>query len=191
MKFLEVLIVSLLLVVGIVGWLIRKAERIVGIAGPVAALLFCLATPARADIVLDNIAPNLTKCWGSTCLMPDAAVNAALFNLDSKKWEAGAVSLGGGAALLLWSDTAYASGPAVHVTGVLTNEPGKSSFAMPTVGLVIARYLQLGFSYRWASDGPSSSYLSVAGNLPWDLFTRATIPERAQMARAARGSDGQ
>lgn len=266
MRTIGVLIAVLLFVVGVAGWLIRKVERVVGIAGPVVTLLCCLAAPARADastceplklrydradldkatvtcreesylaqvfpgpgaaiphavddkdappvaapvtdgsapaadaprkitiplddIVLDNIAPYLTKCWGTACVMPDAAVNAILINVATWKREAGAVSLGGGVALLLWADTPYASGIAAHLTGVLTDEPGRASFAMPTVGLVFARYLQVGLSRRIV-DGPDSTYISVAGNLPWDLFTRATIPERAQMARAARGGDGQ
>jgi hypothetical protein len=151
----------------------------------ILALALFASSPARADINLDEIAPKLTKCWGNTCIMPDAAVNAVLFNLTTKKLEAGTVSLGGGLALLFWSDQWYASGLVGHVTGVLTQETGKSSFAMPTLGLVFLRYVEVGFSYRWSSDEPNAKYISVAGNIPWDVFTTATLPQRATAARAA------
>ena len=152
---------------------------------PVLALALLAAAPARADINLDDIAPKLTKCWGNTCIMPDAAVNAVLFNVDSKKFEAGTVSLGAGLALLLFSDQFYASGIVAHVTGVISQEEGKSSFAMPTVGLAFLRYVEVGFSYRIASGEPNTSYISLAGNIPWDVFTTATLPQRATAARAA------
>jgi hypothetical protein len=151
----------------------------------IAALLCSFAAPAKADINLDNLAPNLTKCWGSTCVMPDAAVNAALFDLSAKKWEVGTTSLGAGLALLFASDSPYASGAALHLTGVLTQAEGKSSFAMPTIGIVLARYFEVGYSYRFNSGAENSSYLSVAGNIPWDVFTTATIPQRAMAARRA------
>ena len=151
-----------------------------------AILALSGATPAHADINLDDIAPQLTKCWGTTCVMPDASVNAVVFNLDSKKWEAGTVSLGGGVALLFAADQALASGLTVHLTGVLSQETGKSSFAMPTIGVVLLRYLEVGFSRRFASDEPNASYISVAGNIPWDVFTRATLPQRSATARASK-----
>jgi hypothetical protein len=108
-----------------------------------AALICALAAfspEARADINLDDISPKITKCWGNTCVMPDAAVNAALFDLSAKKWEVGTTSLGAGLALLFAADSPYASGAALHLTGVLTQAEGKSSFAMPTIGIVLARY---------------------------------------------------
>ena len=162
----------------------------------IVAFTACFATlvarNAKADIVLDNIVPQLTKCWGTTCVMPDASVNATLFNIKSKQWEVGTTSLGAGLALLFAADSAYSSGIALDVTGVLTQRTGASSFAMPTVGLILARYLKIGYSYRIASGEPNSSYISVAGNLPWDVFTTATIPTRkaaavrAESAKAAQ-----
>jgi hypothetical protein len=147
--------------------------------------LSALAPRARADINLDDIAPKVTKCWGTTCLMPDAAINAVLFNLDTKKFEAGTVSLGGGLALLFFSDQFYASGLVAHITGVITQEEGKASFAMPTLGLVFLRYVEAGFSYRIATGEKNTPFISLAGNIPWDLFTPATLPQRAATARAA------
>lgn len=142
------------------------------------------ASQARADISLDTIAPRLTKCWGtSTCLMPAASVNAAMLNLSTKKWEAGTVALGAGLALLFAADTPYASGLVAHLTGVLSQEPGKSSFAMPSIGVLALRYIEVSYSYRMADGEPNTGYLSVAGVVPWDMFTRATIPERAKAAR--------
>jgi hypothetical protein len=140
---------------------------------------------ARADINLDDIAPKVTKCWGTTCVMPDAAVNAALLNLSTKKWEVGTTSLGAGLALLFLADTAYASGITAHLTGVLTQTAGQSSFAMPTIGAVFLRYFEVGYSYRLSSTEPNASYISVAGNIPWDVFTAATLPQRMQAARLA------
>lgn len=160
-----------------------KAASILIVFGALLA-----ASPARADINLDDIAPKVTKCWGSTCIMPDAAVNAVLFDLSTKKWEAGTVSLGAGLALLFAADQAYASGITAHLTGVLSQEAGKASFAMPTVGVIVARYFEVGYSYRFADGGPNASYISVAGNIPWDVFTKATLPQRATAARLqARG----
>jgi hypothetical protein len=144
-----------------------------------------IATPARADLNLDDIAPKITKCWGTMCLMPDAAVNAALLNLSTKKWEVGTTSLGAGLALLFLADTAYASGITAHLTGVLTQTAGQSSFAMPTIGAVFLRYFEVGYSYRLSSTEPNASYISVAGNIPWDVFTAATLPQRMQAARLA------
>jgi len=151
----------------------------------VALAAIAVPATASADINLDNLAPNLTKCWGSTCVMPDAAVNAALFDLSAKKWEVGTTSLGAGLALLFASDSPYASGLTAHLTGVLTQAEGKSSFAMPTLGIVLARYFEVGYSYRFTSGAANASYLSVAGNIPWDVFTAATIPQRAMAARRA------
>jgi hypothetical protein len=148
-----------------------------------ASLLVPVA--ARADISLDDIAPKITKCWGKTCLMPDAAVNAALLNMSTKKWEVGTTSLGAGLALLFSADTAYASGITAHLTGVLTQTAGQSSFAMPTIGAVFLRYFEVGYSYRLSSTEPNASYISVAGNIPWDVFTTATLPQRMQAARLA------
>jgi hypothetical protein len=161
-----------------------------------AALLcsFAAFSPmARADINLDDIAPKVTKCWGTTCVMPDAAVNAALFDVSAKKWEVGTTSIGAGLALLFVADSPYASGLTAHLTGVLTQETGKSSFAMPTIGAVIMRYLEVGYSYRISSSAPNASYISVAGNIPWDVFTTATLPQRATAARmeAARAARAQ
>jgi hypothetical protein len=159
---------------------------------PVFALLAFIATaalapaPARADISLDDIAPAVTKCWGTTCVMPDAAVNATLFNLGTKKFEVGTVGLGAGVALLFAADQAVASGLTVHLTGVLSQETGKSSFAMPTVGLILLRYLEVGFSYRLASDEPNAKYISLAGNVPWDVFTKATLPQRVARVKAGK-----
>jgi hypothetical protein len=144
-----------------------------------------IATPARADLNLDDIAPKITKCWGTMCLMPDAAVNAAMLNLSTKKWEVGTTSLGAGLALLFLADTAYASGITAHLTGVLTQTAGQSSFAMPTIGAVFLRYFEVGYSYRLSSTEPNASYISVAGNIPWDVFTAATLPQRMQAARLA------
>ena len=148
-------------------------------------MVICMAGKARADINLDDIAPKVTKCWGNTCLMPDAAVNAALFDLSAKKWEVGTTSLGAGLALLFVADSPYASGLTAHLTGVLTQAVGQPSFVMPTIGAVLMRYLEVGFSYRFAGSVPNTSYLSVAANIPWDVFTQATIPQRATRARAA------
>jgi hypothetical protein len=117
--------------------------------------------------------------------MPDAAVNAALLNLSTKKWEVGTTSLGAGLALLFLADTAYASGITAHLTGVLTQTAGQSSFAMPTIGAVFLRYFEVGYSYRLSSTEPNASYISVAGNIPWDVFTAATLPQRMQAARLA------
>jgi hypothetical protein len=143
------------------------------------------ATPARADLNLDDLAPKLTKCWSSTCVMPDAAVNAALFDISAKKWQVGTTSLGAGIALLFVADSPYASGLTAHLTGVLTQTTGQSSFAMPTIGLVLMRYFEVGYSYRLSSNEPNASYISVAGNIPWDVFTAATLPQRMARARAA------
>ena len=140
---------------------------------------------ARADINLDDIAPKVTKCWGTTCVMPDAAVNAALFDISAKQWQVGTTSLGAGLALLFVADSPYASGVTAHLTGVLTQASGQSSFAMPTIGLVLMRYLEVGYSYRFSSSAPNVSYISVAGNIPWDVFTAATLPQRMQTARLA------
>jgi hypothetical protein len=141
---------------------------------------------ARADINLDDIAPKVTKCWGTTCLMPDAAVNAALFDVSAKKWQVGTTSLGAGLALLFVADSPYASGLTAHLTGVLTQTAGQSSFVMPTIGAVFMRYLEIGYSYRLSSSEPNASYISVAGNIPWDVFTAATLPQRMTAARAAK-----
>ena len=152
---------------------------------------FAVSTPARADLNLDDIAPKVTKCWGSTCLMPDAAVNAALFDLSAKKWEVGTTSLGAGLALLFVADSPYASGLTVHLTGVLTQTAGQSSFGMPTLGLVLMRYLEVGYSYRFSASAPNTSYISVAANIPWDVFTAATMPVRATRARAQMAKEVQ
>ena len=143
-----------------------------------------IAGTARADFNLDDVAPRVTKCWGTTCVMPAASVNAVLFDLNTKTWQAGTTSLGAGLALLFMADSAWASGLTAHLTGVLAQEG--PSFAMPTAGLVLARYFEVGYSYRF-SEGSNTSYISVAGNIPWDLFTKATIPQRARAARAAMG----
>jgi hypothetical protein len=150
-----------------------------------ALAIFLVSTQARADINLDDIAPKVTKCWGTTCVMPDASLNAVLFDISAKKWEVGTTSLGAGLALLFAADSPYASGISAHVTGVLTQETGKSSFAMPTIGAVFLRYFEVGYSYRISSSAANTSYLSVAGNIPWDVFTAATIPQRAKAARVA------
>lgn len=142
---------------------------------------------ARADVNLDDIAPKLTKCWGTTCLMPDASVNATMFNIDTKKWEAGVVALGGGAMLLFAADQDYGSGLCAHLTGKMSQETGQNSFAMWSAGAVFLRYLEVSYTRTWLSDGPASQYISVAGNIPWDVFTRATMPNRA---RAAQNKDG-
>lgn len=149
-----------------------------------AFVSLALAPAARADINLDNVVSNVTKCWGTTCVMPDASVNATMFNLGTKKFEAGVVSLGGGAVLLFKSDQGYASGLCAHLSGLLSQEAGKSSFALWSVGAVFARYLEVSYTRSWVSSGDSSQYISIAGNIPWDVFTKATIPQRATAARA-------
>jgi hypothetical protein len=114
---------------------------------PVFALLAFIITavlapaPARADINLDDLAPKLTKCWGTTCVMPDASVNAVVFNLGTKKFEA---------------------------------------------GIVLARYFEVGYSRRFATDEAGTNYISIAGNVPWDVFTRATLPQRSARAKLGR-----
>jgi hypothetical protein len=150
------------------------------------AFLLAAQAPARADINLDDIAPAVTKCWGTTCVMPDASVNAVVFNLGTKKFEAGTVALGGGLALLFASDSALASGLTAHLTGVLSQETGRSSYAMPTIGVVLARYFEIGYSRRFATGEPGTNYISIAGNVPWDVFTRATLPQRAARAKVDR-----
>jgi hypothetical protein len=148
--------------------------------------LFIVPSVSRADIQLDDIAPKVTKCWGTTCVMPDAAVNASLLNLSTKKWEVGTTSIGAGLALLFVADSPYASGLTAHLTGVLTQTAGQSSFAMPTIGAVFLRYFEVGYSYRLSASEPNASYVSIAGNIPWDVFTGFTMPTRAKMAREAR-----
>ena len=144
-----------------------------------------LVSPARADFNLDDVAPKVTKCWGNTCLMPAASVNAVLFDLNTRQWQAGTTSLGAGLALLFWADTPWASGFTAHLTGVLSQQG--PSFAMPTAGITVARYFEVGYSYRF-SEYRNTSYISLAGVVPFDLFTRLTIPERARAARAAMGA---
>ena len=145
------------------------------------------AVPARADINLDDIAPRLTKCWGSTCLQPAASVNAVMFDLSAKKWMAGTTSLGAGLELLFAADQAYGSGLIAHLTGVISQQG--PSFAMPTIGVVLFRYAELGYSYRVASDAPNASYVSGSLTLPWDLLaTGKSLPVRAAAARAARAA---
>jgi hypothetical protein len=152
------------------------------------ALALSVAPRARADINLDDIVPQFTKCWGTTCVMPDASVDATMYNLTTKKWEAGVVSLGGGAVLLLMADQAYASGVCAHISGLLSQEAGQSSYALWSVGAVFARYLEISYTRSWLSDGAASQYISIAGNIPWDIFTTATIPQRAMAARLALDS---
>lgn len=181
----------LMLAGALAGWAIPRLGDVFKKAGAASVLLLigaglAYSPAARADINLDDIAPKLTKCWGNTCVMPDAAVNATLFNLDTKKFEAGTVGLGAGVALLFASDQATASGLTVHLTGVVSQEAGKSSFAMPTVGVILLRYLEVGFSYRFASDEPNAKYISLAGNIPWDAFTKATLPQRAARVKAGK-----
>jgi len=146
-----------------------------------------LSGPARADIDLDSIVPRLTKCWGTTCVTPAAAVDAVLFDLQAKKWQGGVTNLGGGVALLFAADTPWASGISARVTGVLSQTG--PSFAMPSIGVVVARYIEVAYSRRFA-EGPDTDYVSLAGVVPFDLFTKATIPERAQAARKWWTHDG-
>jgi hypothetical protein len=181
----------LMLAGALAGWSIprlgdafKKAAVVLAFGLGLGALAYSPA--ARADINLDDIAPKLTKCWGTTCVMPDAAVNATLFNLGTKKWEVGTTSLGAGVALLFAADQAIASGLTVHLTGVLSQEAGKASFYMPTVGIVIARYFEAGFSRRFATDEPNANYISIAGNIPWDVFTKATLPQRVERVKAGK-----
>lgn len=150
-------------------------------AAPVAAPL------GFPDINLDDIVPRLTKCWGSTCLMPDGAINAVMFNLGTKKFEVGTASIGAGLMLLFASDSPYGSGVALHLTGVYSQD--KASWVMPTIGAVLARYVQIGYSPRWSSGEPMAHFVSLAGNLPGDLFGGETIPLRkARAVRAARAT---
>jgi hypothetical protein len=168
----------------------QKGDRMKNIAGIIVlAAALGAASTARADIVLDNIAPSVTKCWGNTCVMPDAAVNATLFDISAKKWTVGTTSLGAGIALLFASDQAMASGLTVHLTGVLSQEEGKPSFYMPTIGVIVARYFEVGYSRAFNGDGTSKGYLSFAGNVPWDVFTKATLPQRAMAARMAERAE--
>lgn len=157
-------------------------KRIASILTVIAALVLTMG-PACADINLDEIAPKLTKCWGATCLQPAASVNAVLFDVSAKKWQAGTTSLGAGLELLFAADQAYGSGIIAHLTGVIAQQG--ASFAMPTFGVVLLRYAEVGYSYRLASDAPNASYVSVALTLPWDLVaTGKTLPARATAARA-------
>jgi hypothetical protein len=118
--------------------------------------------------------------------MPDGAVNATLFDISAKKWTVGTTSLGAGFALLFASDQDLASGITVHLTGVLSQEEGKPSFYMPTVGVIVARYFEVGYSRAFNGDGTSKGYLGFAGNIPWDVFTKATLPQRVAAVRAGK-----
>lgn len=156
-----------------------------GTAVLILALGLGAASPARADIVLDEIAPKLTKCWDTTCLQPAAAVNAALYDLKAGQWMAGTTSLGAGLELLFFADQTYGSGFIAHLTGVVSQQG--PSFAMPTVGVVVFRYAEIGYSYRLQSEGENRHYLSASLTLPWDLVaTGKTLPTRAAAARAGK-----
>ncbi len=137
---------------------------------------------AHADVDLNDIAPRLTKCWGTTCLQPAASVNAGLFDLKSRTWQAGTTSLGAGLEILFAADQAYSSGVSAHLTGTISQQ--NASLIMPTVGVVICRYAEIGYSYKLASGTPSASYLSIALTLPWDMLaTGVALPEQAKAAR--------
>lgn len=167
-------------------------EVLIDIMIPVVIVLAIIATLwvalgmvgprcAKADVQLDTLAPKLSKCWGTTCLQPAAAVNAVLFDLGAKKWQTGTTSLGAGLELLAASNKDYSSGATLHLTGVVSQSA--PTYLMPTVGLVLFRYAELGYSYRFASGAANSRYLSVALTLPWDLIaTGQALPAKAAAA---------
>jgi len=138
--------------------------------------MLLVAPRAWADIPLDDLAPRAVKCWGSTCLMPAVNVSAAMFDLKLRKWEAGAAALGAGGQLIFGTDQLYGSGIVVNFTGVYKTKG--ASWVMPTVGLVLFRYLQVGYSYRYTQGFDRGSYISIAGIMPWDLLTGDSLRAR-------------